>query len=141
MGRQRGQDAAAHSGNQREEVTTPQERAQSRQTHKGLGEEMIPDRKSLLLLHLRDILGNDTGPLLKVRQTSADLNCVCFNCLLESNDSPGRTSLQKARGFYQSCLDTEAIEKAREEPFLQLVQTVSWISWMDRWIVHLDQAR
>ncbi|XP_075897309.1 kell blood group glycoprotein isoform X2 [Nelusetta ayraudi] len=98
VGRQSGQDAAAHSGNQREEVTTPQERAQSRQTHKGLGEEMIPDRKSLLLLHLRDIL--------------------------ESNDSPGRTSLQKARRFYQSCLDTEAIEKAREEPFLQLVQTL-----------------
>lgn len=140
-GSQRAQDTTTHSGDHREGVTKPQEKAQSQQTHKDLGGETILDRKYLLLLHLRDILGNETKLLLKVYQTSADLNCACLDCLLESNDTTGRTSLQKARKFYRSCLDTEAIEKAREVPFLQLIQTVRGSKgWTNEWIDHLDQA-
>lgn len=44
--------------------------------------------------------------------------------LPESNDSPGSTAVQKARGFYHSCLDTKSIETAGAEPFLTLIQKV-----------------
>lgn len=121
-GRQRDQNATTHAGDHREKVT----KSLGQQTHKSLGEETIPDRKSMLLLHLRNILGNQTELRLKVQQTPVELNCACLNCLVESNDSPRRTSLLKAQKFYRSCLDTEAIEKAGEAPFLQLVQKVRW---------------
>lgn len=42
----------------------------------------------------------------------------------ESEDSWGSTAVQKARRFYQSCLDTKSIDAAGAEPFLALIQKV-----------------
>lgn len=64
--KQRDQDTTTHTGDQREVVTEPHEKTLNHQMDKGLGEETTPDRKSLLLLHLRNILGNETEFLLKV---------------------------------------------------------------------------
>lgn len=42
----------------------------------------------------------------------------------ESQESWGSTAVRKARGFYQTCLDTKSIDTAGAEPFLALVQKV-----------------
>lgn len=53
-----------------------------------------------------------------------------FIDLSESNDTLGSTAVQKARGFYHSCLDTKSIETAGAEPFLKLIQKVRWLHAM-----------
>lgn len=52
------------------------------------------------------------------------LNCVFVIYLSESKDILGSTAVQKAKGFYSSCLDTKSVETAGVEPFLELVQKV-----------------
>ncbi|KAM8869344.1 kell blood group glycoprotein isoform 3-T3 [Spinachia spinachia] len=68
-----------------------------RTERKGPRKEKIPDRRTARLQYLREILG-------------------------KSNDSPVSTAVQKAKGFYHSCLDTKSIESAGADPFLALIQ-------------------
>ncbi|XP_041797859.1 kell blood group glycoprotein isoform X2 [Chelmon rostratus] len=70
-------------------------------------EDRRVDRKSVLLQYLREIL--------------------------ESNDRPGSTAAQKAKGFYHSCLDTKSIDTAGAEPFLTLIQKLGGWAVSGQW--------
>lgn len=65
------------------------------------------DRKTVLLQYLREIL--------------------------ESNDRPYSTAVQKAKRFYQSCLDTKSIETAGAEPFLTLIHKLGGWAVSGQW--------
>ncbi|XP_037640229.1 kell blood group glycoprotein [Sebastes umbrosus] len=107
-GRQRGQGIPGHPQNQRARAAWPERRGQSKEREdKGLKKEKIQDRKTLLLQHLREIL--------------------------ESNDRPGSTAVQKAKGFYHSCLDTKSIETSGAEPFLALIQKLGGWAVSGQW--------
>lgn len=135
-GRQRGQDIDGRPQNEKEKVTRPQGRAQVKERDRGLTEEKILDRKSALLVFLRELLGTSLQPncsnahhksswLLDRRVYYISALCDFFLIgLSESNSSLGGAALQKARGFYHSCLDTKSIETAGAEPFLTLIQKV-----------------
>ncbi|KAG7217005.1 hypothetical protein INR49_001659 [Caranx melampygus] len=93
-GRQRGQGIPGHPQNQN---GWPQSTRQSQEREdRGVRQETRLDRKTVLLQYLRQIL--------------------------ESNDKGGSSAVQKAKGFYSSCLDTRAIETAGVKPFLTLTQ-------------------
>lgn len=49
---------------------------------------------------------------------------LCDLSRSESRDRRGSAAVQKARGFYRSCLDTESIDAAGAGPFLALIQKV-----------------
>ncbi|KAM9353058.1 kell blood group glycoprotein [Symphorus nematophorus] len=109
-GRQRGQGIPGHPQNQKKMVVWSQRKGQSKEREdRRLGEEKILDRKTLLLQYLREIL--------------------------ESNDRPGSTAVQKAKGFYSSCLDTKAIDTAGAEPFLTLIQKLGGWAVSGQWNV------
>ncbi|XP_071326874.1 kell blood group glycoprotein isoform X2 [Trachinotus anak] len=74
---------------------------------RGVRQAKILDRKTVLLQYLREIL--------------------------ESSDTGGSSAVQKARGFYQSCLDTRAIETAGVEPFLTLIQKLGGWAASGQW--------
>ncbi|XP_020511424.2 kell blood group glycoprotein isoform X2 [Labrus bergylta] len=96
-GRQRGQGIPGHPQNQKERAVWPERGGGTKAIQdKWLREEKLHDRKTTLLQYLREIL--------------------------ESNDRPVGTAVQKAKGFYRSCLDTKSIETAGAEPFLTLIQ-------------------
>ncbi|XP_032374531.1 kell blood group glycoprotein isoform X2 [Etheostoma spectabile] len=107
-GRQRGQGIPGHPQNQREKAVWPERRAQSKEKeNRGRREEKILDRKTLLLQYLREIL--------------------------DSNDTPGSKAVQKAKGFYCSCLDIKSIEMAGAEPFLALIQKLGGWAVSGQW--------
>ncbi|XP_030015132.1 kell blood group glycoprotein isoform X2 [Sphaeramia orbicularis] len=84
------------------------QRGQSdRRKDRRLREEKIKDRKTALLQHLREIL--------------------------ESSGGPAGSAVQKAKGFYHSCLDIRSIEEAREEPFLTLIQNLGGWAVSGQW--------
>ncbi|CAJ1062489.1 kell blood group glycoprotein [Xyrichtys novacula] len=107
-GRQRGQGIPGHPQNQNVKGVWP-ERGESTivREDRGLTEEKILDRKTTLLRYLREIL--------------------------ESNDRHGGTAVQKARGFYDSCLDTKSIETVGAEPFLTLIQKLGGWAVSGQW--------
>ncbi|KAF0045513.1 hypothetical protein F2P81_002042 [Scophthalmus maximus] len=96
-GRQRGQGIPGHPQNQNGKSRRPESRGENKEREdRGLrGGERL-DRKTVLLQYLREIL--------------------------ESNNREGGSAVQKAKGFYHSCLDTKTIETAGVEPFLTLIQ-------------------
>ncbi|KAM6994818.1 kell blood group glycoprotein isoform 2-T2 [Tautogolabrus adspersus] len=107
-GRQRGQGIPGHPQNQKEKAVGPKRGERNKAIQdKGLREEKIHDRKTKLLQYLREIL--------------------------ESNDRPGGTAVQKAKGFYRSCLDTKSIETAGAEPFLTLIQKLGGWAVSGHW--------
>ncbi|XP_034730041.1 kell blood group glycoprotein isoform X2 [Etheostoma cragini] len=106
-GRQRGQGIPGHPQNQREKAVWPERRGQSKEKeNRGRREEKL-DRKTLLLQYLREIL--------------------------DSNDTPGSKAVQKAKGFYYSCLDIKSIEMAGAEPFLALIQKLGGWAVSGQW--------
>ncbi|XP_038567084.1 kell blood group glycoprotein [Micropterus salmoides] len=104
-GRQRGQGIPGHPQNQKEKAEWPERRGQSQD--RGLIEQKIVDRKTVLLQYLKEIL--------------------------ESNDRPGSTAVQKTKGFYHSCLDTKSIDTAGAEPFLTLIQKLGGWAVSGQW--------
>ncbi|XP_044064830.1 kell blood group glycoprotein isoform X2 [Siniperca chuatsi] len=107
-GRQRGQGIPGHPQNQKENAVWPERRGRSKERQdRGQRKEKILDRKTVLLQYLREIL--------------------------ESNDRPGSTAVQKAKGFYHSCLDTKSIETAGAEPFLTLIQQLGGWAVSGQW--------
>lgn len=72
-----------------------------------LREEILTDRKTLLLLYLRDTL--------------------------DSNWNSPSSAEKKAKMFYQSCLDTRSIETAGAEPFLTLIQNLGGWAVSGEW--------
>ncbi|XP_054477567.1 kell blood group glycoprotein isoform X2 [Anoplopoma fimbria] len=107
--RQRGQGIPGHPQNLKEKVVWTERRGQSKEREdRGLRKEKIPDRKTVLLQYLREILG-------------------------KSNDRLGSTAVQKAKGFYRSCLDTKSIETAGAEPFLTLIQKLGGWAVSGQW--------
>ncbi|XP_031708557.1 kell blood group glycoprotein isoform X2 [Anarrhichthys ocellatus] len=107
-GRQRGQGIPGHPQNQKEKAVWTERRGQSKEREdRGLRKEKIPDRKTVLLQYLREIL--------------------------ESNTRPGSTAVQKAKGFYHSCLDTKSIQTAGAEPFLALIQKLGGWAVSGQW--------
>ncbi|XP_068425831.1 kell blood group glycoprotein [Clinocottus analis] len=108
VGRQRGQGIPGHPQNQKEKAVRTERRGRIKDREdRGLRKEKIPDRKTVLLQYLREIL--------------------------ESNDRPGSTAVQKAKGFYHSCLDTKSIETAGAEPFLTLIQKLGGWAVSGQW--------
>ncbi|XP_070691676.1 kell blood group glycoprotein isoform X2 [Pempheris klunzingeri] len=107
-GRQRGQGIPGHPQNRRGNAVWPERRGRSKEIEdRGLREDKILNRKTVLLQYLREIL--------------------------ESNDRPGNTAVQKAKGFYHSCLDTKSIESAGAEPFLTLIQKLGGWAVSGQW--------
>ncbi|XP_039973433.1 kell blood group glycoprotein isoform X2 [Xiphias gladius] len=107
-GGQRGQGIPGHPQNQNGKFVWPERRGQSKEREdRGLREGKILDRKTVLLQYLRKIL--------------------------ESNDSASSSAVQKAKGFYHSCLDTRSIDNAGEEPFLTLIQKLGGWAVSGRW--------
>ncbi|XP_041650291.1 kell blood group glycoprotein [Cheilinus undulatus] len=104
-GRQRGQGIPGHPQNQKEKNVWPEQDRE--REDRGLREEKIPDRKTTLLQYLREIL--------------------------ESNSGSDGTAVQKAKGFYRSCLDTKSIETAGVEPFLSLIQKLGGWAVSGQW--------
>uniref|UniRef100_UPI0037E87607 kell blood group glycoprotein isoform X2 n=1 Tax=Semicossyphus pulcher TaxID=241346 RepID=UPI0037E87607 len=107
-GRQRGQGIPGHPQNQKKKtVWTESGGSNKAREDRGLGEEKMLDRKTVLLQYLREIL--------------------------ESNDRPNSSAVQRARGFYRSCLDTKSIETAGAEPFLSLIQKLGGWAVSGQW--------
>ncbi|XP_030250722.1 kell blood group glycoprotein [Sparus aurata] len=107
-GRQRGQGIPGHPQNQRGEAVSPERKAQIKEREdRRLREDKILDRKNVLLQYLRETL--------------------------ESKDILGSTAVQKAKGFYSSCLDTKSVETAGVEPFLELVQKLGGWAVSGQW--------
>nr|XP_040021652.1 kell blood group glycoprotein isoform X2 [Gasterosteus aculeatus aculeatus] len=98
-GRQRGQGIPGHPQNQKENA--------GRTERKGQRKEKIPDRRTVLLQYLREIL--------------------------EADDRPASTAVQKAKAFYRSCLDTKSIETAGADPFLTLIQKLGGWAVSGQW--------
>ncbi|XP_026173243.1 kell blood group glycoprotein [Mastacembelus armatus] len=107
-GRQRGQGIIGHPQNQNEKSIWLQRRGQDKEREdRGLREETIRDRKTELLQYLKKIL--------------------------ESNDSSSSLAVKKAKGFYNSCLDTRSIDTAGAEPFLTLIQELGGWAVSGQW--------
>ncbi|XP_073340658.1 kell blood group glycoprotein [Pagrus major] len=107
-GRQRGQGIPGHPQNQKEEAVGPERKAQKKKREdRRLREDKIPNRNTVLLQYLSEIL--------------------------ESKDRLGSTAVQKAKGFYHSCLDTKSIETAGAEPFLELIQKLGGWAVSGQW--------
>ncbi|XP_067457300.1 kell blood group glycoprotein [Thunnus thynnus] len=107
-GRQRGHGIPGHPQNQREKAVWAKRRRQSEEREdRGLREGKILNRKNVLLQYLREIL--------------------------ESNDRTTNSAVQKAKGFYRSCLDTISIESAGAEPFLTLIQKLGGWAVSGQW--------
>ncbi|KAM7421039.1 hypothetical protein PAMA_015294 [Pampus argenteus] len=107
-GRQRGHGIPGHPQNQMVKTVGPKKRRQSEQREdRGLREEKILDRKTMLLEYLREIL--------------------------ESSDKLNNSAVQKAKIFYHSCLDTRSIETAGVEPFLTLIQKLGGWAVSGQW--------
>ncbi|XP_067367735.1 kell blood group glycoprotein isoform X2 [Channa argus] len=51
----------------------------------------------------------------------------------ESNNKSASSAVQKAKGFYSSCLDTTSIESAGVEPFLTLIQKLGGWAVSGQW--------
>ncbi|XP_063054269.1 kell blood group glycoprotein [Engraulis encrasicolus] len=98
-GRQRGK-GIVHHGNSGEADNLQRRGGRGAQTERmndTLEDESLPDRETLLLQSIRNIL----------------------------ETSEGRDSLEaKAKRFYRSCMNTRAIERQGSEPFLNLIQQV-----------------
>ncbi|KAF7670095.1 hypothetical protein LDENG_00050270, partial [Lucifuga dentata] len=93
---------------QRRRVVQPKRAGQRKERDATrLTEEKMLDRRTALLQYLRDIL--------------------------ESNDKLTSSAVQKAKGFYHSCLDTKSIETAGAEPFLTLIQTLGGWAVSGQW--------
>ncbi|XP_035497242.2 kell blood group glycoprotein isoform X2 [Scophthalmus maximus] len=107
-GRQRGQGIPGHPQNQNGKSRRPESRGENKEREdRGLrGGERL-DRKTVLLQYLREIL--------------------------ESNNREGGSAVQKAKGFYHSCLDTKTIETAGVEPFLTLIQKLGGWAVSGQW--------
>ncbi|XP_034553123.1 kell blood group glycoprotein [Notolabrus celidotus] len=96
-GRQRGQGIPGHPQNKNKKAVWPKRGEENiAREDRGLREEKILDRKTTQLQFLKEIL--------------------------ELNDGQNSTAVQKAKGFYRSCLDTKSIETAGAEPFLTLIK-------------------
>ncbi|XP_026226305.1 kell blood group glycoprotein [Anabas testudineus] len=107
-GRQRGQGIPGHPQNQNKMAVWPEKRGQRIDgKDRGLTEEKILNRKTVLLQYLREIL--------------------------ESIDKSRSSAAQKAKRFYSSCLDTTSIEAAGAEPFLTLIQKVGGWAVSGQW--------
>ncbi|KAL7394308.1 hypothetical protein ABVT39_023942 [Epinephelus coioides] len=107
-GRQRGQGIPGHPQNLKGKAVWPDRIRQSTEREdRGVREENMLDRKTMLLQYLKEIL--------------------------ESNNSLGSTAVQKARAFYHSCLDTRSIETAGAEPFLTLIQKLGGWAVSGQW--------
>ncbi|XP_035528482.1 kell blood group glycoprotein [Morone saxatilis] len=107
-GRQRGQGISGHPQNQKEKVVWPKRRAQSKEREdQSQKREKILDRKTVMLQYLKE--------------------------LLESSTRPGSTAVQKAKGFYHSCLDIRSLETAGAEPFLALIQKLGGWAVSGQW--------
>lgn len=134
-GRQRGQGIPGHPQNQNGKSVWSERRRQSKEREdRGLRQEKILDRKTVLLQYLREILGRSLQPSVPSLWFKGSMlhHCVVwivFFCIFlsESNYSVGSSAVQKAKGFYHSCVDTRSIESAGAEPFLTLIQRV-WYS-------------
>lgn len=99
-------------------------RGSARREKRGNGEEDALDRKAALLLYLREVLGRSLGLQCSLCVRRSAFYCVPLQPPSESEDSWGSAAVQKARRFYQSCLDTKSIDAAGAEPFLALIQKV-----------------
>ncbi|XP_068614007.1 kell blood group glycoprotein [Brachionichthys hirsutus] len=104
-GMQRGKGLPGRPLDQKVKVAGPQEST----PNKGLGlrDKNTLDRRAVLLQYLSE--------------------------MLESNDRPDSTAVQKARQFYHSCLDTRSIETAGAEPFLALIQKLGGWAVSGQW--------
>ncbi|CAI5663858.1 unnamed protein product [Oreochromis niloticus] len=80
---------------------------QSKQEDGGLTEDKTLSRKAVLLQYLKKILETDNG----------------------MNSS----AVQKTKGFYHSCLDTQSIETAGADPFLTLIQKLGGWAVSGQW--------
>ncbi|XP_034409650.1 kell blood group glycoprotein isoform X2 [Cyclopterus lumpus] len=108
VGRQMGPGIPGHPQNHKEKAVWTERRGQSKEREdRGLRKEKIPDRKTALLQYLREIL--------------------------ESNDRPGSTAVQKAKRFYHSCLDTKSMDTAGAEPFLALIHKLGGWAVSGQW--------
>ncbi|XP_023282215.1 kell blood group glycoprotein-like isoform X1 [Seriola lalandi dorsalis] len=107
-GRQRGQGILGHQQNYNGKSVWSERRGHSKEREdRGVRQEKILDRKTVLLQYLREIL--------------------------ESNNRGTSSAVQKAKGFYNSCLDTRAIETAGVEPFLTLIQKLGGWAASGQW--------
>ncbi|KAK2844729.1 hypothetical protein Q5P01_011388 [Channa striata] len=107
-GRQRGQGIPGHPQNQNGKAAWQKRREQSNEGRdRGLAEKTVVHRKTVLLQYLKEIL--------------------------ESNNTSASTAVQKAKGFYNSCLDTTSIESAGVEPFLSLIQKLGGWAVSGQW--------
>lgn len=107
QGTTRSRSIPRHPQTKKEKVTLPKRRGEGKEMEdRRLREENILDRKTLLLLYLKEIL--------------------------ESNDSRS-TAAQKVKGFYSSCLDTKSIDTAGTEPFLTLIQKLGGWAVSSQW--------
>lgn len=84
-----------------------QRRQSPEQMDRRLREETLTDRKTLLLQYLRDTL--------------------------ESNGKSLSSAKQKAKMFYQSCVDTRFIEMAGTGPFLKLIRNLGGWAVSGQW--------
>jgi len=130
------EDIPGHPQEQKSVWTERRGRSKEREDRR-LRKEKIPDRQTVLLQYLREILGismQPKCPLMYMKRCTASailiisknlLNCVFFLfCLSESKDRPDSAAVQKTKGFYRSCLDTRSIDTAGAEPFLSLIHKV-----------------
>ncbi|KAM3850396.1 LOW QUALITY PROTEIN: kell blood group glycoprotein-like [Diretmus argenteus] len=106
-GRQRGEDLHGHHQSQRKRAVWSKRRGNDKRDGTSRREEKILDRKTALLQYLREIL--------------------------ESNNQSTSSAVQKARGFFHSCLDTRSIETAGAEPFLTLIQNLGGWAVSRQW--------
>ncbi|XP_071372658.1 kell blood group glycoprotein isoform X1 [Centroberyx affinis] len=103
-GRQRGEGISnIPQGQRKRAVRSERKRGSQQRENTSLRE----DRKSALLQYLRKIL--------------------------ESNNGSTGPAVQKAKGFYHSCLDTRSIETAGAEPFLTLIQKLGGWAGSGQW--------
>ncbi|XP_061530418.1 kell blood group glycoprotein isoform X1 [Phycodurus eques] len=80
---------------------------QREKSRRDIKEKRTLDRKTELLQYLREIL--------------------------ESNDGLASSAVQKAKGFYRTCLDTKSLDIAGVEPFLALIRKLGGWSVSGQW--------
>uniref|UniRef100_A0A672FZK6 Kell blood group glycoprotein-like n=2 Tax=Salarias fasciatus TaxID=181472 RepID=A0A672FZK6_SALFA len=106
--RQRGQGIPGHPQNQMEKSAWPGRVPENEEKlQRRRGKDKTLNRKTVLLQHLKEIL--------------------------ESNDMLNSSAVQKAKGFYHSCLDTSSLENTGAEPFLTLVQKLGGWAVSGKW--------
>lgn len=106
VGGQMEEDIPGHPQEQKSVWTERRGRSKEREDRR-LRKEKIPDRQTVLLQYLREIL--------------------------ESKDRPDSAAVQKTKGFYRSCLDTRSIDTAGAEPFLSLIHKLGGWAVSGQW--------